>query len=33
MRKELLEAIIKGNVEKFYKSGEWLEKGSDILER
>ncbi|SHJ64462.1 HNH endonuclease [Clostridium amylolyticum] len=33
MRMELLEAIMKGDVLKFYKSMEWLDKRTDILER
>lgn len=33
MRKELLEAIGAGFVEKFYKSIEWIRKRKDILKR
>ncbi|SET55818.1 HNH endonuclease [Natronincola peptidivorans] len=33
MKKELLKAIIEGNVRKFYKSIEWIKKRAEILLR
>lgn len=33
MRKEILEAIKNGDVERFYKSSEWINKRKDIIKR